>query len=317
MRRLLSYIFLFCSLSVSLSALQAKPGALLSPNRNAEFSFSPFISYMTGHSNELVYDSSSDPYPYISRLHWEIQPAVVSGASVSVNIGNVLFFNIAAGSSLNPSTGEMTDYDWLSDYFSTTDTDWTLYSLSSISLTHSLLVDYNTAVRVYRTRNNSLDLLGGFKLIQWGWTDSIKEMNYYGEEILTYIGSNGIDYDIEYRIPYLGVGFSVQEGPFSLNLTLLYSWMVSVDDHDYHKLRGLHFYDYFTEGIYYGSSVTTRWHWTEVFSLALSYDYDYIPELQGDTLVYSDSGNLLAYSPGAAGVSYVAGSFSLNFEYRY
>ncbi|QEN08010.1 omptin family outer membrane protease [Oceanispirochaeta crateris] len=317
MRRHLLYILFFCSLSVPLSALQAKPGALLSPNSNAGLSLSPFLSYMTGHSNELVYGSSSGPYPYLSRLHWEIQPAVISGVSASVNIGNVLFFNIAAGSSLNSPTGEMTDYDWDSEYFSTTDTDWTHYSLSTIYLTQSLLVDYNTAVRVYRTQRNSLDLLGGFKLIQWGWTDSIKEMNYYGEDIFTYVGTNGIDYDIEYRIPYLGVGFSLQEGPLFFNLTLLYSWMVSVDDHDFHKLRGLHFYDYFTGGFYYGYSATTRWHWTEAFSLAFSFDYDYVPELQGDTLVYSDSGNLLAYYPGGAGVSYAAASFSLNLEYRY
>ncbi|MDA3956838.1 omptin family outer membrane protease [Oceanispirochaeta sp.] len=315
--RLTVLIFLLCTASLPLSALQARSGALLSPGRTAELSLSPFVSYMTGFSDELVYDSSSEPYPYMSRLHWEINPALISGLSGSVNIGNVLFLNAAAGSTINPSTGEMTDHDWLSGYFSQTDTEWTHYSLSDIYLTHSLLVDYNATVRFYRTYNFNLDFLSGFKLIQWGWTDSLKELDYPGSDYETLIGQNGIDYDIEYRIPYIGGGISFREGSFTGGWTFIYSWMVSVDDHDYHKFRGLHFYDTFRKGSYTGLSIYSSWHWTPVFSLALSLDIDSVHEFQGDTAVYNNSGSLRGFYPGSAGVRYDTSSLSLNLEYRY
>jgi len=318
MMRVTLCLLLLCLSTVSLFSLNAKSGAPLPADRSAGLSLSPFFSAMTGFSDELVFDSSSDPYPYMSRLHWEIRPALIAGLSGSINIGNVLFFNAAAGSTLNASTGEMTDHDWLKNYFDLVDTGWTHYSLSDIFLTRSLLVDYNTAFRVYGSRSLNLELMAGFKLIQWGWTDTIREIDYPGSGSYDYLsGSSGIDYDIEYRIPYLGAGIVLKEGHFGGGLTFKFSWMVSADDHDFHKLRNLHFYDSFRDGRYYGLSMYGRWHWSPVFSLALSLDFDYVPVIQGDTVTGSSSGTFLGYYPGGAGVGYMTAAATLALEYNY
>jgi len=310
-------VLLLCFITMPLSALNARSGAILDGQKRVGYSLSPFVSVMTGFSDELVFDSSSAPYPYLSQLHWEINPAFIAGVSGSVNVGNVLFFNAAVGSTLNSSTGEMFDKDWIEDYFGTVDTEWTHYSLSDIYLTSSLLVDYNTALRLYRSRVYTLEILTGFKLIRWGWTDTLKKIEYPTGNYDSLIGYSGIDYDIEYRIPYVGFSSSLQKGEFASGITLKYSWMVSADDHDYHKLRGLHFYDSFSKGRYYGLSLFTRKHWSPVFSLALSFDIDYVPVIQGDTATYSRTGSLLSYSPGGAGVSYMTSAAALSLEYNY
>jgi len=309
-------ILILCLFSTPLFSLNARSGAEVKGQNQVGLSLSPFVEVMMGYSNELVFGDSS-PYPYLSRLHWDIQPAVVAGLEGSINIQNVLFFNVAAGSTLNASTGEMTDHDWLEKYFNLVNTEWTHYSLSDIFLTHSLLVDCNTSFRVFRSRSFTLEIMTGFKLIQWGWTDTLKGLDYpeYNYDYL--IGYSGIDYDIEYRVPYVGVTISLDRGSFTGGLTFKYSWTVSADDHDFHKLTGYHYYDSVREGRYYGLSVFNRWQWSPVYSLSLSFDLDYIPVIQGYTFKYSRSGYLLGYFPGGAGISYLTGGASLSLDYNY
>lgn len=315
-RLFLFVLFLLC-LSFSLAAWTADSGAPLKENRNYAFSFAPLVSVVTGYSNELVFDSSSEPYPYLSRLHWQILPAVTAGIKGSFNIRDRVFINAAIGTALNSYTGQMTDHDWLSDYFDFVSTEWTHESVSDIYLTSSLLLDSNGVFRFFNRKKWSFDGLIGYKHIMWNWTDTLVSLSYPDQDLDYLIGVNGIDYGVTYRIPYLGASYKFGSQKFTAGITLLYSFLVSVEDHDYHKLRGLHFYDSFSMGQYLGFSTSLRWRWTEVFSLSGTVDLDWVPELVGDAAVYDDSGTYLGTFNNGAGVSYLAGSVSLALEYNY
>ena len=256
----------------------------------------------------------------MSRLHWQILPAVVAGAKCSFNIRDRFFINAALGAAINRKTGTMTDHDWISDYFSQVSTGWTHESVSRIFLTSSLLLDSNGVYRFYNRKRWNLDGMIGFKLINWEWTDSLLSLTYPGQNMDYLIGTSGIDYKVSYKIPYMGMSCHFKQAKFSSGISLLYSFLVFVDDHDYHKLRGLRglrFIDTFRMGQYLGLSAYTRWNLSDTFSLGLSCDLDWVPELVGDVTILHEDGGVLGSRKGGAGVGYAAASASLSFGYHY
>lgn len=310
-------MLLFLFSASCLPALTADASASLKEGESYGFSLAPLASLVYGHSNELVFDSSSDPYPYMSRLNWQIRPAVVLGVKGSFNLKDMFFVNGAFGTAVNRGRGIMTDHDWLSEYFDAVDTEWTHESVSDIYYTSSFLLDSNAGYRFLSRKALKMNGMLGFKYMKWGWTDSITSITYPGQDLDYLIGVNGIDYTIQYRIPYLGISGMMEKDLFRGGLTFLYSFLVSADDHDHHILRSLHFYDSFKKGQYFGLSASAAWHWHEHFALSLAYDFDYIPEITGNTTVYNDSGSYLGTFEDGAGVSYAASSVTIALEYHY
>ncbi len=322
MKRTFCLLFLTFLLVVDLTALQADPGADLSGDKLSGFSVAPVVSWLNGRSIELVMNNSSADQRYTSKLNWELNHICLAGAKGSLNLGNYLYFNFAALTALNSGTGEMNDYDWLySTYPQADTTTWTNWSQSDTYLLNSYQIDYNTSLRFFRRQGWNLDLFFGFQIFQWAWTDELTDIDYpySSSNYSDLIGENGIDYDIQYRIPYLGTGFSWNHGPAGAGLSLRYSWKVSADDHDYHKFRDIHFYDYFEDGQYLGLSAYWRCDWGESLSFSLSYDWDEVFEVGGDTHIVEESsfGRSYSYDPGGAGIAYFASSLSAALEYNY
>ena len=302
--------------SLPLSALQARPGRFPDDQRIG-FSVSPLFTYMEGYSDELVFDESSDPYPYLSQLTWDIKPALVLGLSTSVVYKNRFSLNLAAGTAVNKNSGEMVDRDWIEDYFDAVDTEYTHESVSDIDYTKSFLLDVNATARVFRFRWFRADLMLGYKYMTWGWTDEITSIDYPTGDYDYLEGTNGIDYDVEYSIPYFGINLEAAISRFSGGLSFSFSPFVSVEDHDYHILRGLHFYEDLSGGNYFGSSVYFRYALKEWISFSLSGDVDYVPEFKGDTEVYDENDTLLGISENAAGVEYFCYSATLAVEFNF
>ncbi len=322
MRKCLFLFFFTVSALIPLSALQADPGAALPPGRSVGFSLAPVFSLVTGRSHELVMGGDAYETVYISKLVWELNNTVNAGMKGSINWGDFLFFNIAGTTCLSDRTGRMNDFDWL--YYAYPQADrstWTNWSVSDIYLTGSYQLDYNTTLRLFRKRNWSLDTLAGFKMIHWSWTDILKEIEYtYESSDYSYLkGSNGIDYEVFYRIPYLGGRFSAEKGKFQGSLSLLYSPRVSADDYDHHILRGLHFYDYFDFGTYFGLAAVLRYRSEKGLSFSFSFDWDEVFEIVGDAYIYRESsgGYTLTRDSGGAGISYFASSAGISLEYNY
>jgi len=323
MRRfiLLPLLLLFMIPS-SVSALRADTGDLLEPGQTVGVSLAPVFSWVNGTAYELVYGTQSLDKPYLSKLTWQLEHVFTAGMKGSLNLGNVLYFNGAFSTALTVDSGEMNDYDWIYSSYPSYYPGRTHWSRSDISLNGSWQIDFNTAVRVYRTQDLRFDFLTGFRFINWSWTDILREAEYPDRDLSHLYGTNGIDYEVTYRIPYVGAGFGWTDRFFSGELTVLYSWMVSGEDHDFHKLRTnpTHYYDYYSGGRYLGLNAAGRFAWSRYFSLSLAYEWDQIFEMVGDTLTVEElSSTVRSYSfrENGAGARYIAGSLTLSVEYRY
>ncbi len=245
------FCLLFYLFPLSLGALQAPSGLDLPSGRNVNFTGETFVALVWGHTNELVFGAESGSYPYLSHLDWDIKPAVLMGGSLSLNLQNIFFFNCAVATALNRHTGRMVDRDWeVMKYNEYKPWGGTHESVSDIYLTHSLLFDSNLSWRIYRNPRWHVSFLGGYKIISWGWTDKVVSADYPSSASPPPIGENGIDYIISYWIPYGGVRLGMGYSALSGSLSLVFSPFADSNDYDYHKLRGLHFYDYCHDGIY-------------------------------------------------------------------
>ncbi|MDC7240484.1 MAG: omptin family outer membrane protease [Spirochaetales bacterium] len=303
-------------LSFRLFAWNADNTAPLQENRTYGFSLSPVTAVVGGYANELVYGSDSGDYPYLSRLIWQIKPAYILGVEGAFNYEDRFFFNIALGKALNTETGLMTDHDWDSDYFDDVNTEWTHESVSSITLNKSFFLDANGAWRFYRRKNYTFDLKAGFKLIRWGWTDMTLSYDYpYAVEDFT--GMNGIDYVVQYNIPYIGIRAQAVQGPVTGGISLGWSFLAFGSDYDYHKLKNRKYYDSFTMGQYLGLSSYIRIRLYKSFTASLAWDFDWIPEVSGNIAVYTADNYYMGTSYGSAGFEYMASSLSLSFSYSF
>lgn len=312
-------LFLFLIPTLTLAALQADPGPVLGGEDTFGITFAPVYTVLNGRSSELVLQNEGNEGDYLSKLTWDLNSVQMIGGQISLNLQNLLFFNFAMVTALDAGNAEMNDYDWLYTKYPDADrTVWTNWSESDIFLRSSYQLDYNTTVRLFRTYTRSYDILAGFKMIHWSWTDSITDINYpYESADYTHlIGKNGIDYEVYYRIPYLGASYRWIRGPVQAGATLLYSWMVNVDDHDYHIQRNLHFYDYYKNGQYFSFSVLAKFSCTDTLSLTLSYDWEEVFEIGGDSIIVTEysNGSSISYDPGSVAVSYYASSLSLALE---
>lgn len=318
--------------SLTLTALQADPGPVLEKGDVFGITIAPVYTLLNGRSTELVLYSGSYDNTYTSKLTWDLNTVQMMGGKVSLNLHNVLFINFAVTTALTRDTGEMHDFDWLYSNYKNPDlTSWTNWSESDISLQSSYQLDYNTTVRFYRTYNRSFDILAGFKLIHWSWTDILTDIDYpyipnNRDEPVDHssiIGENGIDYDVYYRIPYLGSSFTWTRGPFQAGMTLLYSWMVNVDDHDHHFYPGStterHFYDYYENGQYLSLSILSKFSFSDFMALSLSYDWEEVFEMQGDSIIVTKKNwvSTTSYDPDSVAVAYYAATLSLALEFSF
>ena len=327
MKRAFVLLAALLSASLPLAALQAGSGASLPDGRIFGITLAPVYTYLNGRSYELVLQSASFDNSYLSKLNWDLENIHLLGNSLSLNWKDRLFLNFAFASALNSESGQMYNFDWLYGTYPQADrTTWTNRSSSDIDLTSSFLMDSNFTLRFHRSASRSLDALYGLKRMHWAWTDTVTSVDYpYAEsDSSSLIGENGIDYQVSYRIPYAGIGYTEYRGSWEAGLTVLFSWMVSVQGHDNHKYplspdTERHFYDFFSRGRYWGVSLHCRWNGTERLSLSLRYDWDHIPEITGDTRIETESGSVttLGFVEDGAGTAYAAASLTAAVEFRF
>ncbi len=318
--RILLSVFLF--LPLSLGALQAPSGRDLSGERAVNLTGRMIFGLVWGHSEELVFGSASGSHPYLSKLDWDIKPAVLAGASLSLNVQNTFFFNFAAAAALNRHTGEMVDRDWLlagkyAGQFKQKPWGGSHESVSDIYLKGSFLLDGNMTCRVYGSKRWYASLLGGYKMIHWSWKDQVTSVDYPEGKETPPIGANGIDYAITYWIPYGGLSLGLRNQVLSGSCIITFSPFADASDYDYHKLRNEHFYDYCRDGIYTGISLSLHRRMGKHLSLSFTFEWEAIQETVGDVHHYSGDSSLRRSALGGAGTAYsvIAGSLGLSFAF--
>lgn len=232
---------------------------------------------LNGEAKEHVYDyeTADGSRRQLSRLDWDLKNIVMGGVNVSVRPMNMfksidlsqdLTFNTANGVTLNfgywnaltEGGGEMDDYDWLD----TSSTDWTHYSLSDVDVTEGYIFDLNVAWDFIQWKDSVTGrVFAGYKQNGWTWEDSGRYLLYpeYGYVPQDLAGENMINYEQEFRMPYLGASADWTRGAITISGRLIFSPSVSATDWDEHVARDLHFKEEFTGGDMFGLGLDVRY----------------------------------------------------------
>ncbi len=292
---------------------------------------------LNGQAKEHVYDYDTGSRRQLSRLDWDLKDIVMGGINFSVRPMNMvkgidlnknLTFNTANGVTLNfgywnaltEGSGEMDDYDWL-DYGSS---DWTHYSLSDVDVTEGYVLDVNVAWDFIQWKDLATGrVFAGYKQNGWTWEDHGKYLLYpeYGYVPQDLYGEKMINYEQEFRMPYVGAGADFMLGDFTISGRLTYSPSVEATDWDEHVARSIEFKETFEDGEMLGFGLDVRYDFTKgrlkgVF-LSAAVDVQTIDLIVGDMEAYDASTGESFGDDDVAGIENEYMVISLGGGYRF
>lgn len=277
----------------------------------------------------------------ISRLDWDLKDIAMGGVNFSVrplnfvrsiDLAKDLTFNTANGLTLNfgiwraltEGNGEMEDFDWLGPAYGLPTDENTHYSLSDVDVTEGYILDLNVSWDFIQWKDIAVGrVFTGYKQNGWSWEDhgkySIYIDNGYFPEHLN--GENYINYEQEFRMPYIGVGVDFTLGDFAVSGYLTYSPSVEATDWDDHVYRDMHYTEEFKDGEMLDLGLDFRYAFSKgllkgVF-LSVAVDVQTIDLIVGDMEYYGAETGGTVYRDNAAGIENSYTVFSLGGGYRF
>jgi outer membrane protease len=292
----LSWVLLAVLLLPASGGAAFQAGVIAGPKdgKGVPFAVQGSVGLLNGEANEHVYDYETldGSRRQLSRLDWDLKDVMMGGFNGSVRLMDKLTVNGGYWSALTQgSGGEMDDYDWLEP----TSGDWTHYSLSEVDVTEGYIFDLNVAWDLVNWEDLTGRVFAGYKQDGWSWEDSGVYLLYpeYGYVPQDLNGENLINYEQEFRIPYLGASADWTLGHFTFSGGLTYSPFVSATDWDEHVARSLYFEESFEGGDMFGFGLEARYAFTQGFwsgaFVSAALDYQMIDLIVGDMKVYDAS----------------------------
>lgn len=289
------YLVVAISMLVPLGSRAAfQAGAIAGPTdgRGMPFAVQGSVGLLNGAAKEHVYDYETwdGSRRQLSRLDWDLKDVAMGGANGSLRLWNKLTLNGGFWLALTEGDGEMDDYDWLDPRSA----DWTHYSLSEVDVTEGYILDLNAAWDLISDWNGlTARALAGYKQDGWSWEDRgvyllYPEYSYVPQDLN---GANLINYEQEFRMPYLGASADWAWHNFTVASRLTYSPYVWATDWDDHIDRDMHYQEDFEGGDMLGLGIEARYDFAQgalkgVF-LAAALDYQKIDLIVGD-MQYTD-----------------------------
>lgn len=226
------------------------------------------LGVVNGKAKEHVYDyeNPDGSRRQLSRLDWDIDGVAMGGFNGSARVTDRLTLNGGLWLALSKGSGQMEDYDWMLVGRS----EWTHYSLSDVDVERGYVFDVNVAYDVFRSDALRASVAVGYKQDGWEWEDSGIFLLYpeYGYVPVFLYGENMINYEQEFRMPYLGASvewsaFSIPAGALSGDVVFsgygVYSPYLWATDWDEHVARDLHFKETFEGGDMLGFGLGLRY----------------------------------------------------------
>lgn len=318
----------------ALHATSAPPGAAQGQLGGLGFALAGSFGQVGGTATELAYAYPRGDQFKLSELEWDIEDVAIAGIQGSAAIGSRLSLNLGFWWALNEGDGSMRDRDWdylddidqgLVDVDDISDDDWTHESNHPhMDVEEGTIFDANLSFRALQSGPFSVSAILGYKRENWQWSAwggsflySVYGFRDYGGWFLDADGEDlhVIDYEQEYRIPYVGVGATWQGSLVQVEAHVLASSMVDAEDHDYHVLRDLNFDAEFSEGNYVGLGLGVRWFFLPQWFAGANVEYEKIDGLTGDVTVTSREGSVV-YRNGS-GIEMEAAALTFSAGYRF
>lgn len=289
-------------------------------DKEVPFAVQGSLGVVNGMAKEHVYDYDTGSRRQLSRLDWEIKNVAMAGFNGSVRLLDKLTVNGGWWTALTEGSGEMEDYDWL-------DTDSsrpTHYSLSDVDVTEGTLVDLNAAWDFVTWKDLTGRVFLGYKQNNWAWEDQVNYLLYpedNGVRDYSLSGQNGINYEQEFQMPYLGAGFDFTPGNFTISYRLTYSPYLTASDKDHHVFRDLYFEEEFEGGDMIGFGLDARYTFSQKpirgLYLSAAADYQKIGLIVGDMEFYDASTGETGGGEDVAGVENEYFIVSLGVGYQF
>ena len=181
----------------------------------------------------------------ISGLEWPFD-FWLGRIDAGVNIGSSWRINGTVRKNISDPGGELEDSDWgiwyLEGYPGTSQNDLDIYSESSISDFDALIVDVNVAWSFLQRGKWTLFTGFGYQYQNFEYEGRlIQQTAYYLDypfDVVNGDGNVGITYEIDYSMPYVLIGGSVDLiDRYSLTGSFAYAPYVEAEDRDNHLLR--------------------------------------------------------------------------------
>jgi plasminogen activator len=277
------------------------PASLTSSGGGFTFSLGASVGRVSGTATELVFDYPLGSKTKISELTWDIKDVTVAGVQASAGLGAKFRLNAGYWSALDEGSGEMIDRDWLyteESYLVLTpdDGNWNYESRHpDTSVDEGTMLDLNLTFQALRTGSFSLLGIVGYRTDTWGWSSRGGTYVYSDESFRDTSGAfpegeEIINYEQEYKIPYVGIGANWASPAFRLDARLLLSTMVSATDSDYHVLRDTLFEGDFSGGTFVGFGLDATWTFAPHWFATLGLEYQSISEMTGDVTITEPEG---------------------------
>jgi plasminogen activator len=243
MRKLIAPALALLLLLAPLSATAMQTFDLTPVGSQDRFTFEASTGLLTIAANELVAQNPGMPTKYLSKLEWRADDAVLGGLEASWRPAPWLRLGLGAWKDLSGGNVNMDDYDW---YAPTT--EWSNWSGSTdVRTLNILLVDANSAARLFANKTIELSVLGGIRRDAWKWQAWGGQYIYPGDGWRDRTGDlppgPGITYEQIFWAPYLGLALKATHGPVTAALNVrgtMWAWCEAEDTHHH---RNLHFID--------------------------------------------------------------------------
>lgn len=267
------------------------------------------VGLLNGDAKEHVF--SNDVFPgeryQLSRLDWDLKSVVMGGGNLSVRLLDKLTLNGGWWLALTEGGGEMDDYDWLIPEASP---EWSDYSLSEVDVTEGYILDLNVAWDLIEWNDLTARVMAGYKQDGWTWEDrgvyALYSESGFRDAYYDLNGENMINYEQEFRMPYLGASADWALGDFSVSAHLIWSPLVSATDWDEHVARDMHFTEEFEEGDMVGLGIEARYDFPQGsfrgLFLTAALDYQKIDLIVGDMEYYDGTTGEVGGGDDAAGI---------------
>lgn len=274
--------------------------------------------YLSGESNELVYDPFSGQK--ISELQWDLDEVYMFNAGAAIAPLSWLTISADFWINLNKGNGAMDDYDYLAAGYSGY-SHWSHHEDTDLS--SGYMFDINAAFTFYRAGETSFSGLVGYKHDNWEWESYggsyVYSTTYLHDTVGSFpAGEKVITYNQWFDVPYIGLGFESAAGRMFFKGRIIASPLVSAGDEDIHHLRNLRFEGDFDYSSMVGIDLGLGYSFTPNLALTAAFKYQKYEEADGDTLITDLSTGAQQHVSGdAAGVDHSSSMVSVGLQYRF
>jgi len=304
-------------------ALHANEGAemTLAEANGVSLSIKYSILAVGGEARELVYAGSAQrdlPANYkVSELIWDIDSLTMVGSTVSARFGERFRVNAGVWFGLNKGSGGMEDYDWMDPSRS----EWTHFSESDVDIETAFSFDLNASLELFDLGPFVCSGILGYKHDFWEWSDYggtyIYSTSGFRDDIGSFGGENGIDYEQTFDIPYIGVQVATSGSSVRASAYFLYSPFVIAEDKDHHIFRNLYFREEFEGGDFIAVGGDVSIDLTDTFFISGAVDAQIIPEFTGDLFSQEGLDGVESMSPDGAGIENTVWALSASAGLRF